>query len=66
MIVDDWQAGKLMDQPSLANTLGLMYLSPEGVNSFNEQLREVLDKLYWRVLRLEKEIHAMKDRGNGG
>ena len=63
MIVDDWRAGKLSDQPRISQTLGLAYLSPEGVEIFNEQLREILDKLFWRVLRLENEIALMKERG---
>ena len=60
MITNDWRAGTLADQPSVSRTLGLRCPSPEAIQDFNQQLREVLDKLYWRVLQLEEEIKAIK------
>ena len=65
MIVNDWQAGKLLDQPSLCSTLRLNFVSPESLQVYNEKLIETLDILYWRILRLEKELDAMKARTSG-
>jgi hypothetical protein len=65
LALPNWQAGKLADQPSLANTLRLHFLSPEELEFYNQQLRSILDRLYWRVLSLEKELDAMKkERGH--